>query len=240
MNMLANLKTDSTIEEEKDVIGGGYKPLESGLYTFTINTAYLGESKNGAMSLSIEASAENGQSLRQTIYITNRNKENFYKNKEGKKSYLPGFNIANSICLLSVGKEISELEPEEKVIKLYDYTAKSEVPTKVPMLVELVGQEIKLGILKQIVDKNVQDGNGNYVPSGETREENDIDKVFRASDNMTVAEIKAQASEAVFFSTWETKNTGVTRNKAKGVAAGSVAGAPKPASAPAPAKSLFA
>ena len=69
------------------------------------------------------------------------------------------------------------------------------------------------------------------------KEENEIDKVFRASDGLTVTEVLAEATEPVFKNTWSEKNTGVTRNKAKGAGANaSVAGAPTPA----PTTSLFA
>lgn len=52
----------------------------------------------------------------------------------------------------------------------------------------------------------------------------EIDKLFRAKDRMTTAEIRAQAEEPSFIETWEQKWAGKTRDKSKGAAAN--AGAP--------------
>ena len=241
MSILSSLKTDDSIQEDKDVLGGGYKPLESGLYDLTIESAYVSTADSGAIALNLVAKTDTQQTVRQQFWMTSgkaKGLKNYYEDANGNRKYLPGFTAANNLCLLTVGKEIGDLEPEEKVINLYDYQAQKELPTKVQMIVELIGQEFTAGILKQVVDKNVKDGNGNYVPSGETREENEIAKIFRKRDGMTVAEIKAQAEEAVFKDQWEAKNTGVTINKAKGLSG--AAGVPTPAaSAPKPAKSLF-
>ena len=243
MTILKNLTTDDSIQEEKDVLGGGFKPLETDLYDFTVDTAYISTSAGGAVALNLNLLTSADQKVRQTLWMTSgtaKGCKNYYEDAQGNRKYLPGFNAANSLCLLTVGKEISELEPEEKVINLYDHDAGKEIPTKVQMLVELLGQEITAGVIKQIVDKNVKDGNGTYVPSGETREENEIDKFFRTRDGMTVAEIKAEAEEPAFKEQWVAKNQGVTRNKAKGLSG--TAGAPPAspaANTPKPTKSLF-
>lgn len=242
MSLLSNLKTDDSIQEETDVLGGGFKPLETDLYDFTVDTAYVGTSQGGAMSLNLTLKTDTNQTVRQTLWMTSgtaKGCKNYYEDAKGNRKYLPGFNSANSLCLLTVGKEIGDLDPEEKVINLYDYDAKKELPTKVQMIVELLDQEITAGVIKQIVDKNVKDGNGNYVPSGETREENEIDKFFRTRDGMTVAEIKAKAEEPVFKNQWVAKNQGVTRNKAKGASGTAGTPASAPAAASKPTKSLF-
>lgn len=244
MSLLKALTTDSTIANETDSVGGS-GPVDSALYPMTIGMAYLKKSDGGALGLFLTLKTEDGKEVRSTIYVTSGNakgNKNYYE-KDGEKHYLPGFNIANSLALLTVGKELSELDTEEKIIKLYDFTARAEIPTKVPVIMDLLNQPIIAGIIKQIVDKNVKNDAGDYVANGETREENEIDKFFRASDKMTVAEIYAQATEPAFYETWGKKWTGQVKNKAKGAAAGGVAGAPKAASAggattPKP-KSLF-
>jgi hypothetical protein len=108
---------------------------------------------------------------------------------------------------------------------------------------DLMNQEVIVGLFKQVVDKTKKnETTGAYEPTGETREENEIDKFFHASDRMTTAEIKAAANEAVFANTWESKWTGKTREKSKGASANAgVSGAPKAASKPAnkPTASLF-
>ena len=99
-----------------------------------------------------------------------------------------------------------------------------------------------INLLKTVDKTKKNDATGQYEPTGETREENEIDKLFRASDRMTTAEIRAKAAEASFAFTWETKNTGVTKNKSKGAPAGTgTAGMPmmSPGVTKKPATSLF-
>lgn len=237
--MFNNLTTDG-MEQQEDRIGG-YSVKESDIYTGKIKAAYAGKSKGGAMSISLIVDLS-GSEYRETVYITNRKGENFFTSQDNKKVPLPGFSIINDVCLMTTGEPLSSQETEEKVINLYDYDAKKELPTKVDMLTGLIGEEISLGILKVIEDKNVDDGTGKYVPSGETREVNVTNKVFHTGTKMTSAEALNGAEEAKFWDTWSTKNKGVTQNKAKGASAsgGKPVQRPTPTGGSgAPVKSLF-
>ena len=241
---LKNLTSDQTIADEKDSVGGG-GVLASGLYPAKITLAYVTVSQGGATGLVLQAKTSEGRDIKSTQWMTSgtaKGGKNFYE-KDGVKNYLPGFLLSQSLSLLTTGKEISDLDTETKVVKIYSFEAKAEVPTKVEMVMEMVGKEVLIGLIKQTVDKNVKDGNGVYVPSGETREENEVDKFFRASDRKTTAEIRAKVDEAVFVDTWADKHTDTVRNKAKG--ATGQAGAPKaagasPAASKKPTASLFA
>ena len=244
MSLLKNLETKAGVEGEKDILGGG-GALDSGLYDLTIKVAYVTTSSGGALAMNTIFDY-NGKEVRQQFWMTSGNdkgNKNTYT-KDGKEFYLPGFITANSLALLTVGKEISQLDLEEKTIKLYDFEAKGEVPTKVQVFTELTGQTITAGIQKQTVDKNIDsgqvDGNGRkiYVPSGETRDINEVVKFFRADDGLTVPEIEAQVTEAKFKNDWDAKYTGKTINKAKGSKDGVTAGAPSAGAKPT--KSLFA
>jgi hypothetical protein len=244
MNMLANLATDDSIAGEKDSVGGA-SILDSALYMMEITAAYINKASSGALALVVHAKNADGKQLRQSFWMTSgtaKGGKNYYE-KDGEKNYLPGFLHANSLALLTVGKEISELETEEKVIKLYSAEAKSEVPTKVPMLTELLNKEVLFGVIRQTVPKTKKNDNGEYVPTGETRDENEVDKIFRARDRMTTAEIRAKAEAATFADTWETKWAGKVKDKTKGAtASASTAGAPKgaaPTGTKKPANSLF-
>ena len=54
MSLLAKLKTDNTIQEDKDVLGGNFAPLESDIYDGTIKYAYLQQSaSSSSMSLNL-------------------------------------------------------------------------------------------------------------------------------------------------------------------------------------------
>ena len=238
MSLLANLATDSSIADEKDVIGGG-GPVDSGIYNATISLAHIIKSQGGAMGLALTLKTESGKDIRQTLWMTSgtaKGAKNYYEDKNGAKQYLPGFLLANSLSLLAAGKEIASMDTEQKVINLYSPEAKAEVPTKVDMVMDLLGKEIIAGIIKQTVDKTKKnETTGVYEATGETREENELDKFFRAKDRMTTAEIRAQAEEAVFIDSWESKWAGKVRDRAKGAAAG-LAGVPKLGGAPGAAK----
>lgn len=238
MNMLANLTTDTSIANEKDSIGGS-GPMDSGLYNFTVALAYLTKGQSGALALALHLKTQDNREVRQTLWMTSgtaKGCKNYYEDKNGAKQYLPGFNLANSLALLTVGKEISQLDTETKVVNLYSSEAKAEVPTKVEVVMDLMGKEIIGGLIKQEVDKTTKNDAGDYVPTGETRMENELDKFFRARDKMTTAEIRAQAAEATFVTTWEQKWAGKVRERAKGAANG-LAGVPKLGGAPAAAAS---
>lgn len=245
MSLLKNLETKAGVEGEKDTLGGG-GVLDSGLYGLIVKVAYISASSGGALALNTIFDYD-GKEVRQQFWMTSGNdkgNKNTYIGKDNKEHYLPGFLAANSLALLTVGKEISQLELEEKTIKLYDYEAKAEVPTKVQVFVELTGQKITAGIQKQTVDKNIDsgqvDGNGRkiYVASGETRDINEVVKFFRHDDGLTVPEIEAGKTEAQFKNDWDAKFTGKTINKAKGSKDGVTAGAPSATAKPT--KSLFA
>ena len=229
MSLLANLATDASINNDKDTLGTG-GALDSGLYNCKVNLAYLSKASSGALALVLSLKTDTDREVRQTLWMTSgtaKGCKNYYEDKNGEKNYLPGFVQANNLCLLTVGKEISTLETETKVVNVYSAEAKAEVPTKVEMLMDLIGQEIIVGLIKQTVDKaRKNEATGVYEATGETRDENEIDKVFRARDRMTTAEIRAQATEAVFADNWAKKWTGKTKDRAKGAVAG-LPGVPK-------------
>ena len=245
MNMLASLQSDNSIANETDNLGGS-RALETDLYKMIIKTAYLSKASSEALGLVLSLETENKEEVRQTLWMTSGKEKgckNYYVDKKGEKHYLPGFLHANSLCLLTVGKEISQMETETKVINVWSSEAKAEVPTKVEMIMELLNQEIAVGLIKQVVDKTAKDAGGVYQPTGETREENEIDKLFRARDLMTTAEIRAQATEASFATAWKEKWAGKTKdrsNKTKGTAGVPTGAAPGVAGGTKkPANSLF-
>lgn len=250
MSLFKNL-TSQGLEETQDRLGGG-GAVETDIYSGRIKVAYAGESKRGAKNVTILVALEGGREYRETVYITNAKGENFFLNKQdnSKKVPLPGFTVIDDICLCTTGAPLADQDVEEKTVKVYDFDAKAEIPKSVPVLVGLIDQPISLGIVKSIEDKSKDDGNGNYVPTGETREVNTIDKVFHTETRMTTVEARNGADEAGFWDAWLKKNKGQTRDKTSKEAAGQggAAGAPRAANAapqaggnaaPAAKKSLF-
>lgn len=214
MTALAALQTDNAIALDTNVVSsGGFERIDaSKIYEGTITYAYLHTAGSGALGLNVHFKSNGGANYRETIYMTSgsaKGGHNYYVDKDGKKQYLPGFVVANSLALLAAGKPIGECETEEKVVKLYDYTAKAEVPTTVQMFTDLVNKPIKLGIRKQVRAVSQRADDGAYVPTGDFRVEYVINKVFRSSDDMTVAEITAQATSADYINVWADQNTDV-------------------------------
>lgn len=226
MSLLKNLETKANVEGEKDVLGGG-GVLDTNVYPMKVKVAYFTSAASGAVAINLQGDVD-GKEIRQQFWVLSGNdkgNKNTYT-KDGKEYYLPSFLTANSLALLTVGKELSQLDVEKKVIKLYDFEAKEERPTEVDVLVELTGQLIQAGIQKQTVDKNEKGDDGKYYPTGETREINEVVKFFRYDDGLTVPEIEKGVTEAKFKDDWVGKWAGKVINKAKGNKDGAKSGLP--------------
>ena len=235
-NPFGNLSSEG-MEQSRDTLGGG-GTIDSDSYSGTIKLAYAGKSEKGANFLAVHIDI-NGREYRETLYVTNKDGQNFYT-REGKTYPLPGFTTANDLALLSTGSGLAEQESEQRVVKLYDFTSKTEVPTAVQALVSMMGKPITIGVLKQIEDKTKKnESTGQYDPTGETREVNVIDKVFHTDTKKTVNEFVAKV-DADFHDKWVEKNKGQVRNKAKGAVGNSGApGAAAGGSAAKKSSSLF-
>ncbi|HCW6388597.1 hypothetical protein K5F27_16945 [Acinetobacter baumannii] len=232
MGALANLSYDDSIKQETDSVGGKFKLFDSGVELARIKLAYLQQADSGALGLNCTFQIGEDE-YKETFWMTNREGKNYFIDKQsGDKKYLAGFLHADAICCLAGKKPIAEMDTETKLVKLYNSEAKQEVPTKVDVLDDLTDKEIKLGIIKQKVFKQ-EKVDGKYVDTDETREENTVDKVFRASDDKTTAEIRAKAEEATFINVWKERWEGQIKDRTKNgpkKAAGK-AGAPKPGAA---------
>ena len=237
---LFNKLTSDGLEESQDRLGG-FSPFDSDIYIGTIKVAYAGTSLGGATSVSVVVDAD-GKEYRETFYVTNKKGENFFISQDKKKVPLPGFTVVDDICLIASGKPLANQETEEKVIKLYDFEQRAEVPKSVPVLTDLVGQKIALGILKQLENKNAKNAAGEYEATEETREVNVVDKVFHPEMKLTVAEARNGKEDPEFWDKWVEKNKGTVRDKTEKKAGGNAGAPPKPAAAggtAAPRQSLF-
>lgn len=206
--MFGNLAPTEGMEEAQDRIGG-FKIFNAGVYTGKIKLAYAGKSTSSdARSVTIVLETPTGD-YSETFWVTNKTGvENFYLGKEDKKKYpLPGFTVINDICLVTTNTPLDKQPGEEKVINLYDYDAKKEVPTGVPMLVDLLGKEVTFGIQKHLENKAEKNSAGIYEDTAETREKNVVDKIFHHPSNLTVVEATKGIQKATFYGAWVEKNT---------------------------------
>ena len=213
MSLLKNLTKNENIKDEveKDYIGGS-KVLSSGLYTGLITLAYLTASASGATGLVLEVKTANDETIKQTLWMTSKAGKNYYE-KDGKQHYLPGYLMAQSLITMLLNKSIDNVKLETKVVNIYNFESKDEVATKVEMITEILNKSITLGVIKQTVDKTAKGQDGQYKPTGEVREENEINKFFRAADGKTNSEILEEGSEATFIKTWESKWKDIVRDK---------------------------
>lgn len=237
--MFGNLGTEN-LEKAGDVLGGGYAPIPSAVYDGTIELAYAGESTKGAQFIAVHFKTDDGKEVRETIYITNRQGENFYKDKEDpkKKRPLPGFTTIDDLCLLATGSPLAEQDTEEKTVKIWDSNEKKELPKPVQCLTGLHGEKITLGILCSIEDVNKKNEAGVYVATGETRKINTIDKVFHPETGRTVNEYLTEVETPEFRDAWAQKNTGKDRERFTKTAVGGsgTSGTGRPGGAPDEAK----
>ena len=247
MGAFSDLRDDDSVQEAKDVIGGASKfgPVESDIYNTTISMAYTRTTDNGARYVCITLKGEDGREIRVEDMLINsgnaKGNKNYYETKSGERRYHSGYTLMNHLAMLVAEKVLADLDTEEKVIKLWNYKSRSEEPTKVPVITELLDKPVSAAIFKKVEDKTAYDqASGNYLPTGETRTFNEVDKFFRASDKMTVTELKANAKKADFYDNWKERWQGKVRDFSSKDAKATSAKAFGKAAAPTPEKSIFA
>lgn len=247
-NPFANLKTQG-LEQAEDRLGGGFQARDSGAYDMKVKVAYAGTSDGGAHSVTIHLEDSKGE-YRETVYITNKAGENYFLNKDDKtkKVPLPGFTVINDICLATTEAPLCDQVWEEKIVNIYDFDQKKEVPKAVMVCTSILGKEVTVGLLQTLKNKGVKQADNSYVDGPEERSEVNISKVFHTESRYTMAEAVAGAQSADFYPKWVEKNTGVVIDKrtvksgAGGKAVGGppqAGGAPAAGGAVAPGKSLF-
>lgn len=216
MGLLSNLKSEG-LEKQEDRLGG-FSLKETDLYPAKVKVAYITKSANGALGMNILFDIASQEYREPTIWFTNTKGENFYFTKDDKgnatktKAQLPGFALINNLCRLSIDKELSELDTEEKVIKVYDPEEKKEVNKSLPVIVDLGGAEILLAIRKVLANKSEKgdkDANGKdtYHNLEDIREYNEIVNVFHLETQGTVNELEA-GKEPEFAKLWQEKYKG--------------------------------
>ena len=231
-------KQDGVEETTQDRVGGGSFVIDSGAHEAVIDKAYLVNSTSSkAVGVRVEATLSNGKKFRETIYVTNGEGKNTYLNKDNKPTYLPGFELVSNICAVTIGTELAELMPEDKVVEIYNAELKRNAPTSVKMLMELVGKSLILGIAKTKSFKQAKNAvSGKYEDTADIVEGNALINVFNTA-GYTALEIKAKATEVSFINqfmeVYKADYVKDTTKKAGNAAAGGVSNTPPPT------KSLF-
>ena len=240
-NIFSKAKPAKSAEVEDDFIGGG-GVLDTDIYPAVIKYAYIGKAANSDarnMTLSLTI---NGKEVSRQIWMTNRKGDVTYQDKKsGEEKNLPGYNQVNSLCMLLCSKEVGDMDVEEKILNLYDFDAKKELPQTVECFTELHGLPLQVAIQRVTVDKNKKnESTGEYEPTGETRDENEFIKFFPEDRLVTISEVahyikslggdfeeilndgdlpkavSKMEEDGAYATTWLEKNRGQTWNKSTG------------------------
>jgi hypothetical protein len=209
---MKGLAIGSDVESsDKDILAGGGFTKDTGVYDMIVDTAYMGKSASGAVSVNLilkSAKPGDNTTFRQTLWVASGDKKgnkNYYVDKNNKKRLLPGMAQADHISHICTEKPLATLTPEEKTIKLYDFDKKAEMPTKVAALTEMHGAKMKVGVHKVRANKVVKNQAGGYDDTAAERIYNEIDKVFYP-DGLTLAEKRdGTITEPVFLGRWVAK-----------------------------------
>lgn len=243
-NPFASLKTNESAQEETDYLGGG-GTLTTSAYTGKVKMAYASKAANSdAQSMVLIVDLDNNGSsweYREDLWVSSKTGQTYYE-YNGEKKLLKGYINAEAICLLTTGVPLLEQNFEEKVVNVYDSKDQKEKPTNVQVFVDVIGQEITLGIVEEIHIKQKKNASGVYENTSDTVKKNQIDKVFHTESLRTVPEIRSEQEEPVFYHQWMEKNDGKeARDRTKGKArnTGSAGSPPKAGDSKPPSSSLF-
>ena len=197
-------------------VGGGFA-WESGVYDATIKMVYLNQSASEAVSFNIilEKNGGNFAELRENFWIkSGKAKGNkTYYTKDGKDYPLPGYSVANSMCVAVTGESLPKCmeSAEKKQVNVWNPELKKEAPTERPVIMSLVGKPVKVAVHQVIEDKQAKNDKGEYVPTGASRTVNQC-KFFGNAEGKTAEEI-TNKEPAARFDKWAQKNTGTVIDK---------------------------
>ena len=196
-------------------VGGGGFAWESGVYDATVKMVYLNQAVSEARSFNIILENSEGKELRETFWVrSGKAKGNkVYYEKNGKQFPLPGYSLANSLCVAAVGESLAKCieSAEKKTINIWNSEIKKEAPTERPVVMKLVNKPIKVAVHQVIEDRMSKDSNGLYVSTGESRTVNNC-KFFGNGAGKTAEEI-TKGAESTMFDKWAARNTGTIVDK---------------------------
>ncbi len=197
-------------------LGGGGFAWESGVYDATVKMVYLNQAESEAVSFNVILENSTGKELRESYWIKSGKAKGHktYYTKDGENFPLPGYSVAQSLCVAATGKSLSDVmkSAEKKMVNLYNAEAKKEVPTERPVLSDLTGKPVKAAIHQITENKRKKnDTTGKYETTAETRTINEC-KFFGNMEGKTADEI-SKNQPAEFFDKWAEKNTGIVIDK---------------------------
>jgi len=215
---MVNLKLDADVIADVETTGGGgnQRIWDAGVYDVIVEMATVEESKGGATSVNVTLKNTNKDAklfpIRNTFWITSgtaKGANPFYVDKAGKKHPLPGYTVANRMCIAMTGNPLNEVIPtgEKKTINAYSYEAKKEVPTEKFVLTDLIGKPVKIALVTNKENKRKRSDDGTYHATAETFDLNEVRYFANIETGLSVGEMAAGATEPSFMAEWASKNS---------------------------------
>lgn len=232
---------------------GGYKPFGTDHYQAEIKFCYLTSSKvEGSQSQGVGMILDIGGKTYKEVFwpIGSSGSSTYTDQKSGEQRNIPGFDHVNALLMVTLGKSLTDpsLRVADRPVPFWDQSAGKLVDTQTPCFIDLHGITVGVLMLETIEDKRVKNGQGKWVPSGETTKSNTIDKFVHGGSNATAMELgnyceakgvslpeavqSIQSMDASYVNDWVSLNQGKvadksTANKSGGGARPSGGGATK-------------
>jgi hypothetical protein len=215
MDFTQQIDNDIKADEERV---GGRGPAESGVYLYGVTMAYMDKSKGGANCLKLSLKCDKtGHQFSETFWVTNKKGETFYiaTKEDNAKKYLPGYQMADKLCFLLLGKTLMEAgkEVEARVIDVYDPLKKKVVSKEMPQVfTQLIGKEILTAVIKIKQNKRVKNAAGEYVNGPDVIEINEVFQFFNPANGMTITEIRDKKGVPEYLQEWKDKWEGQVKD----------------------------
>lgn len=217
--------------DEKPRDYAGFEALDSDLYKTTVKMAYLVIHESKAQGIAFEFDLGGGKIFKIEQIIKTKEGKNYFINTKTKLTApLAGFTVVDDICTITTGKGLKGQATEQKIVKVYNFDKKEDVPTQVHVLTDLLGKEVGLAVIKRLENKSKKEGD-RYVATSETITRNDIVKAVYPDNGTTVGE-RTEKKDPTWAAGWVKNNKGKTKEKLtyKGNSSGgSAAGGTPPA-----------
>lgn len=197
---------ESKFAKDEDIVGG-FSPLATNVYSGKIKLVYMGQSNKGAECVTVVLDIE-GREYRETIYVSSApvpekdgkpaQPAKYYYTRNDKEYPMPGLRTLMDICELSAGKSFKKVGEslQDKLVKVYDYDQKKEVPKNVPVITDLIDKPIMVAI------RHTQEPK--YNDASKIIDKNDIAKIFDPQTGKTLTE-KLEDKEPLFKEEWLNK-----------------------------------
>jgi hypothetical protein len=210
---ILKLNADVEVEQDKDSLGGS-GPLPTDVYAAICEYMYLDQTASGAlMAYGSFKAVDADRSVRFSECIMSKKsgtlKATYTDKRTGKEKPLPGYTkVLHLAQALGMDiQDLSGLEAEQKILKLWDYEQSKELPQEKNVITSFTGKPLQMAVMEVVETKMAKDAEGKYtVPTAEERSLNEIVKWFDANG-------VTNSGDKDFKEAWLLKNKGNVKDK---------------------------